>query len=175
MFKKVFCVYMTRSIYPKHIPLTLRIMKLHFYQTMLFISIIWFVGIIIFRTIFNWPNDNKEKQTFSGLFSVIFKMISEMGMQLLELFRNNKLSIMAVSPTRSIACIIGLIRDNNLKPHFLPQYCILDIGSEIKPVANSLLRLSEEIKDRNLIDLEDFENINDFDGILKQMKYIIHF
>jgi hypothetical protein len=150
-------------------------MKLHFYQTMLFISIIWFVGIIIFRTIFNWPNDNKEKQTFSGLFSVIFKMISEMGMQLLELFRNNKLRIIAVSPTRSIAYIIGLIRDNNLKPHFLPQYYILDMGSEIKPVANSLLRLSEEIKDHNLIDLEDFENINDFDGILKQMKYIIHF
>lgn len=60
-----------------------------------------------------------------------------------------------MSPTRSIAYIIGLIRDNNLKPHFSPQYYIIDMGSEIKPVANSLLRLGEEIKDHNLIDLED--------------------
>ena len=41
------------------------------------------------------------------------------------------------------------------------------LKSEIKSVANSLLRLYEEIKNYNLIDMEDFESIDFADRILE--------
>ena len=125
-----------------------------------------FVEIMVYRTIFVRPNDNQEYQTFSSVYSIIFRMISEMQLQLAELF-SNKLRIMTESPTKEISSTIRLIRENNLKPRFLTQYYTLDMGSEIKSVANSLLSLSKEIRDYNLIDMEDFEHVNDIDGILE--------
>jgi DNA-binding transcriptional ArsR family regulator len=125
-----------------------------------------FVEIMMYRTIFVWSNDNQEYQTFSSVYSIIFRMISEMQLQLAELF-SNKLHIMTESPTKEISSTIRLIRENNLKPRFLPWYYTLDMGSEIKSVANSLLSLSKEIRDYNLIDMEDFEHVNEIDGILE--------
>jgi hypothetical protein len=127
----------------------------------------WFVEIMVFRTIFVWPNNTKDKQTFSSVYSIIYRIISEIYLQLVELFRNNKLSVMAVTPTKNIAYIIRLIRDNNLQPDYLGQYYTLNMGSWIKSVANSLLRLSEEINDYDYIDMGNFEFISHLEEIFE--------
>ena len=41
------------------------------------------------------------------------------------------------------------------------------MGSEIKSVTNSLLRLGEETKDYDFIDIEDFEHLSDTDEALE--------
>lgn len=125
----------------------------------------WFVQIIVFRTIFVWPNNIKDSQILSNIYSIVFRIVSEIQVQLLKFFDNNKLGFIQPTSLENIALIIKMIQDGNIKPYYLPQYQMLGMKSEIKSVTNSLLKLHEEIKNYNFIDMSDIEITEDIDKL----------
>jgi hypothetical protein len=115
----------------------------------------WFVEIMVFRTIFVWPNNINDTQTLSNIYSVVFRIISEIQIQLSEFYKTNKIGFIYSDPIENIALNIKLIRELNIRLYYLPQYQILDMKSEIKSVINSLLKLTEEVKNYDFIDMSD--------------------
>jgi hypothetical protein len=131
----------------------------------------WFIQIMTLYAVFMWPENIKDKQTLSNIYSIIFRTISEMQLQLLNLYSNNKIGYDTRSAIAMIAYYMKMIRDENLKPNWLYQYYALDMKSEINSVANSLLKLNEKIKNFNLVDIENFESIDFADKILEMEKW----
>jgi hypothetical protein len=128
----------------------------------------WFVEIMVFRIAFVWPNSGNGEQTSLDIYPTVFRILNEIQVQLSDFFRTNKIGFLYETPIENVAFFVKQIRDLNLKPYYLPQYQVLGMKSEIRSVTNSLIRLNEEIKNYNFIDMSDIVNLRyDIDELVE--------
>jgi hypothetical protein len=133
----------------------------------------WFVEIMVFRTIFVWPNDIKDKQILSNMYSIVFRTVSEIQTELLEFLSIDKMGLINKTPMEIIALIIRAVRDVRL--YYMPEYQVLDMKSEINSVTNALLKINEEIKNYKFVDVSNMEMGYDLDKTLRLDKLLSEF
>lgn len=129
---------------------------------------------MMFRTVFIWPNDIKDKQVLFSLYSIVFRIISEIYTELLEFLKMDIFGILGIdkTPVEKVAHAINEYQD--VLPHYLHQYQGLDMKSEINSVTNTLLKISEEVKNYNLIDTSNMEIqfVENLDELLKTVQWL---
>jgi hypothetical protein len=147
--------------------------EIHFLLTDSIIIYYWFIKIMMFRTVFVWPNDIIDKQVLFSLYSIVFRIISEIYTELLEFLKMDKFGILGIdkkTPIEKVAYTIETYHD--VVPHYLHQYQGLDMKSEINSVSGALVKLSEEIKTYNFIDMSNMEiqSAENLDGLLRMVQ-----
>jgi hypothetical protein len=136
----------------------------------------WFVEIMVFRTIFVGPSDIKDKQILSNMYSIVFRTVSEIQTELLEFLNIDKMGLVDKTPMEIITVVIGAVRDtNSFRLYYMPEYQVLNMKSEINSVTNALLKINEEIKRYNFVDVSNMERGYDLDNTLKLDKLLNEF
>ena len=108
------------------------------------------VDLVFYRSIFKWPEQIKDKEVLSQMYSVVYNKIAEIQFELSRFIKSIK-----VAPLDPVSMILGgrsSFLDPGLKV-FADIYHILGMDSEMKQVLNSIIKLNEDIKELRLFGL----------------------
>lgn len=130
-----------------------------------------FTDIINLRSIWVWPNNIKNKETLSQMYSVIYSKIPEIHIQLSEFIANLKVGFPKSKATADFAeeLFMHAERNPSLSLMNLDRYSVLGMKSEIQAVINSLIKLSEEIKDYYYFNLHLIFSINNYEKMKEEI------
>jgi len=109
------------------------------------------VDLVFYRSIIKWPEQIKDKEVLSQMYSVVYNKIAEIQFELSRFIKSIK--TVPLYPVSMIVKGRPSFFDIGLKES-ADIYHILEMDSEMKQVLNSIIKLNEDIKELELFGLD---------------------